>query len=162
MYFQWQISYHQTTEPFLQLVLGFLTKFLYIWDWIISCYKIQHFYKSAQCFRLWVYHDYSEQFYHAFLTGLFSGVNNVSVRSNLEVGEGRADVIVKNEYTNQAVVIELKITDSPKKAPAKCDEALQQIENNGYAVPLAEDEGYEVIQYGAVFYKKRCFIKKAE
>ena len=108
------------------------------------------------------YHDYSEQFYHAFLTGLFSGVNNVSVRSNLEVGEGRADVIVKNEYTNQAVVIELKITDSPKKAPAKCDEALQQIENNGYAVPLAEDEGYEVIQYGAVFYKKRCFIKKAE
>lgn len=106
------------------------------------------------------YHDYSEQFYHAFLTGLFSGVGNVSVRSNREVGEGRADIIVKNEYTNQAVVIELKITDSPAKATAKCDEALQQIEDNGYAVPLSEDEGYDVTVYGAVFYKKRCFIKK--
>lgn len=108
------------------------------------------------------YHDYSEQFYHAFLTGLFSGVGNVSVRSNREVGEGRADVIVKNEYTNQAVVIELKITDSPAKAAAKCDEALRQIEDKGYAVPLSEDEGYDVTVYGAVFYKKRCFIKKRE
>lgn len=106
------------------------------------------------------YHDYSEQFYHAFLTGLFSGVGNISVRSNREVGEGRADVIVKNEYTNQAVVIEVKITDSPQKAVAKCEEALKQIEDNGYTVPLSEDEGYEVIAYGAVFYKKRCFVKR--
>ena len=106
------------------------------------------------------YHDYSEQFYHAFLTGLFSGAANISVRSNREVGEGRADVIVRNEYTNQAVIIELKITDSPTKADAKCDEALRQIEDNGYAIPLSEDEGYNVTVYGAVFYKKRCFIKK--
>ena len=89
-------------------------------------------------------------------------MENVSVRSNRESGEGRADVIIKNEYTNQAVVIELKITDSPKNADAKCNEALKQIEDKGYTIPLSEDEGYDVTAYAAVFYKKRCFIKKAE
>ena len=39
------------------------------------------------------YHDYREDFYHAFLAGIFAGARYV-VESNREHGEGRSDVIV--------------------------------------------------------------------
>ena len=108
------------------------------------------------------YYDYSEQFYHAFLAGLLSGTKGISVKSNHESGEGRADIIIKNEYDNLAVVLEFKVANSPADAVVKCDQAIQQITDRGYAVPLVEDEGYEVISYGIAFYKKRCFVKKAD
>ena len=39
------------------------------------------------------YHDYREDFYHAFLAGIFTGAGYV-VESNKDHGEGRSDVIV--------------------------------------------------------------------
>ena len=41
------------------------------------------------------YHDYKEDFYHAFLAGIFTGAC-YSVDSNRELGEGRSDVVVRN------------------------------------------------------------------
>ena len=38
------------------------------------------------------YHDYKEDFYHAFLAGIFAGAG-YSVESNKEHGEGRSDTI---------------------------------------------------------------------
>ena len=37
------------------------------------------------------YHDYREDFYHAFLAGIFAGAGYM-VESNKEHGEGRSDV----------------------------------------------------------------------
>ena len=39
------------------------------------------------------YHDYKEDFYHAFLAGIFTGAGYM-VDSNKEHGEGRSDVAV--------------------------------------------------------------------
>ena len=39
------------------------------------------------------YHDYREDFYHAFLAGIFAGAGYI-VESNKEHGEGRSDVVV--------------------------------------------------------------------
>ena len=39
------------------------------------------------------YHDYREDFYHAFLAGIFTGAGYM-VQSNKEHGEGRSDLVV--------------------------------------------------------------------
>ena len=39
------------------------------------------------------YHDYKEDFYHAFLAGIFAGAG-YEVESNREHGEGRSDIII--------------------------------------------------------------------
>ena len=43
------------------------------------------------------YHDYKEDFYHAFLAGIFTGAGYM-VDSNKEHGEGRSDVVVLRFY----------------------------------------------------------------
>ena len=39
------------------------------------------------------YYDYREDFYHAFLAGIFAGAG-YSVESNREHGEGRSDIVI--------------------------------------------------------------------
>lgn len=41
------------------------------------------------------YYDYREDFYHAFLAGIFTGAG-YRVESNKEHGEGRSDIVVKD------------------------------------------------------------------
>ena len=117
------------------------------------------------------FYDYSESFYHAFLAGLFSGISDIGItanrkqgsiyiKSNREYGEGRADVVVENRTTNTAAVLEFKVADNIADISSMCDVALSQIHDIGYAESLQEEEGYDLICYGVIFYKKRCFIKK--
>ena len=117
------------------------------------------------------FYDYSESFYHAFLAGLLSGFGDISVtpkrkpgsisiKSNREYGEGRADVVIENRVTHTAAVLEFKVADNITDVSSMCDVALSQIHDIGYAEALQEDEGYDLISYGVIFYKKRCFIKK--
>ena len=117
------------------------------------------------------FYDYSESFYHAFLAGLFSGIGDIGVtpnhrpggihiKSNREYGEGRADVVIENRVTHTAAVLEFKVADNITDVSSMCDVALSQIHDIGYAEALQEDEGYDLISYGVIFYKKRCFIKK--
>jgi len=53
------------------------------------------------------YHDYHEDYYHAFLAGLFVGLG-YSVDSNRESGLGRFDVLVKDRKNRRAMLIEAK------------------------------------------------------
>ena len=46
------------------------------------------------------YHDYREDFYHAFLAGIFTGAGYV-VESNKEHGEGRSDIVVYDSVNGQ-------------------------------------------------------------
>ena len=106
------------------------------------------------------YYDYSENFYHAFTAGLFSAIRYYAVKSNYETGNGRSDIIIKNNPNLRAAILELKIAKNIADIPIKCDEALQQIKDRNYAQPLIDEEGLDVISYGVTFYKKKCFIKK--
>ena len=49
------------------------------------------------------YHDYREDFYHAFLAGIFAGAGYM-VESNKEHGEGRSDVIVFDSRNGRVAV----------------------------------------------------------
>ena len=53
------------------------------------------------------YYDYREDFYHAFLAGIFAGAG-YSVESNREHGEGRSDIVIYNDVTGQVAVFEAK------------------------------------------------------
>ena len=104
------------------------------------------------------YMDYHEDYYHAFLAGLFVGLG-YSVDSNKESGLGRFDVFVKDRRNRRAMLIEAKKSDTQAGMNADCDEALKQIEDKGYARSL--EPGYEKLtRYGIAFFQKSAMIKK--
>ena len=99
------------------------------------------------------YHDYREDFYHAFLAGIFAGAGYM-VKSNQEQGEGRSDVIVYDAANSRAVVFEAKYSRDSSQLETDCEKAIRQIDDKMYAEEL-EDDFDEVLCYGIAFYKKR-------
>ena len=104
------------------------------------------------------YHDYKEDFYHAFLAGILASFH-YSVESNREHGEGRSDIVVYDEENSRVVIFEAKVAKSPDELPKACDAALRQIEARKYAEDF-RDEYDEILCYGIAFYKKRCLVKR--
>ena len=104
------------------------------------------------------YHDYKEDFYHAFLAGLLSGVAGMKVESNRETGTGRSDVILKNPRMARVAVFEFKHANTEKQMNSKCDEAVKQIAKREYTFPFREETVYK---YGISFFQKKCLVKKA-
>ena len=116
---------------------------------------------STQLMDTISYFDYAENYYHGFLTGLLTGAGNYRVTSNRESGNGRPDIVMSTVAIRKGrvIILELKLADSVRTLEAKCNEALEQIENNKYAKPFT-DEGYPIVQkYGISFYKKECMVK---
>ena len=103
------------------------------------------------------YHDYKEDFYHAFLAGILASFH-YSVESNREHGEGRSDIVVYDEENSRVVIFEAKVAKSLDELPKACDAALRQIEARQYADDF-RDEYDEILCYGIAFYKKRCLVK---
>ena len=104
------------------------------------------------------YHDYKEDFYHAFLAGIFTGAG-YSVDSNRERGEGRSDVVVRNSSKGRVALFEAKYAKTLDGLEASCEAALQQIEERQYAKDFADDYD-DILCYGIAFYKKRCLVQK--
>ena len=103
------------------------------------------------------YHDYKEDFYHAFLAGILAGTG-CAVKSNREHGEGRSDVVVYNMEKRQVAIFEAKYAKTLDGLEASCDVALQQIEDRQYAKDFADDYD-DILCYGIAFYKKRCLVR---
>ena len=103
------------------------------------------------------YHDYKEDYYHAFLAGIFTGAG-YEVQSNKEHGEGRSDVVVFDSKDGRVAVFEAKYSKTLKQLEEDCSAAVQQIENRMYAKEF-EENGDEVFCYGIAFFKKRCLVK---
>lgn len=106
------------------------------------------------------YHDYKEDFYHAFLAGIFTGAG-YSVESNREHGEGRSDIVVYDTMNGRVAVFEAKLSRSVDRMEADCDTALEQITDRMYMKELEEDYD-QIFGYGIAFFKKRCLLKKIE
>ena len=104
------------------------------------------------------YHDYREDFYHAFLAGIFAGAGYM-VDSNKEHGEGRSDVVVYDTVNARVAVFEAKYTRALDKLESECDIALEQIDERMYAKEY-EDDYDDIMCYGISFFKKRCLVKK--
>ena len=103
------------------------------------------------------YHDYKEDFYHAFLAGIFAGARYI-VKSNREHGDGRSDVVVQDYDGNRIAVFEVKYSRRLEDLPYDCERAIKQIDVRRYGEEFAEDYS-TVICYGIAFYRKRCMVK---
>ena len=103
------------------------------------------------------YYDYRENFYYAFLAGIFAGAG-YSVETNREHGEGRSDIVIYNDVTGQVAVFEAKYSRKLEYLEKDCQKALDQINTKMYAKEF-EDAYEEVLCYGIAFYKKRCLVK---
>ena len=106
------------------------------------------------------YHDYREDFYHAFLAGIFAGAG-YEVDSNKEHGEGRSDVVVLDSEGDRVAIFEAKYSRTQDAMSKDCAAALEQIEDRQYAKEFEEDYD-SVLCYGIAFYKKRCLVKTPE
>lgn len=108
------------------------------------------------------YFDYKEDFYHAFVAGLFSGAGYL-VRTNLEQGTGRADIVVKDSRHRRAIIIEVKWSGKENANLEKeCAEAMNQIKEKQYAKNLLMKGYQNVLCYGAAFSGKLCLIQRAK
>ncbi len=103
------------------------------------------------------YHDYKEDFYHAFLAGIFAGAG-YEVDSNKEHGEGRSDVVVLDPEGDRVAIFEAKYSRTQDAMSKDCAAALQQIEDRQYAKEF-EDDYDSTLCYGIAFYKKRCLVR---
>ena len=103
------------------------------------------------------YHDYKEDFYHAFLAGIFAGAG-YEVDSNKEHGEGRSDVVVLDSEGDRVAIFEAKYSRTQDAMSKDCAAALEQIEDRQYAKEFEEDYD-SVLCYGIAFYKKRCLVR---
>ena len=109
---------------------------------------------------LWLtisYMDYHENFYHAFLAGIFVG-GGYKPKSNKERGLGRPDIDLRDKRKRSALIIETKRSETEEQMEYWCDEALRQIKNHEYDLHL--DEYEHILRYGIAFYKKKAMIKK--
>lgn len=104
------------------------------------------------------YHDYKEDFYHAFFAGVFAGAG-YAVESNREHGEGRSDIVVKDYAGDRVAVFEVKYSKRLKDLTEDCEKAIRQIDDRMYAEEFGDDYA-RVICYGIAFFKKRCLILK--
>lgn len=106
------------------------------------------------------YMDSRENFYHGFLLGVLSNLENYIVNSNREGGYGRYDICIRSLDVSQIpIILELKVSETFSGLDGACNAAIQQIEEKEYGRWLPE-EGYAgVLEYGIAFYKKQCRIK---
>lgn len=103
------------------------------------------------------YNDYHEDYYHAFLAGIFVG-RGYSVESNKEKGLGRPDILLKDKRNRRAIIIEAKKSKKESDMDKDCDEAIKQIITEKYAEGIY---GYTQIScYGISFFQKQAKVKK--
>ena len=106
------------------------------------------------------YFDNQESFYHGFLVGLFSGKK---IKSNREAMHGRFDLcILPKQIFQTALILECKHSKSVKELVSDAKEGVKQIIDNKYEDEIINDGYLHVKGYGISFYKKYCYIEKAQ
>lgn len=99
-----------------------------------------------------------ENVYHTFLVGLLAGNSGWLVKSNVEAGEGFADIIVETEDADAGMILELKYAKEAVSLAKACEKALAQIKERRYAEYLKNEGRNQMLFYGIAFYKKRCRV----
>lgn len=94
--------------------------------------------------------------YHNLLVGILTGNADWLVKSNVEAGEGFADIIVETEDPNAGIIVELKYTKNYDEMEQACRAALDQINDRRYQEYLLNDGRKDITLYGIAFCKKRC------
>lgn len=99
-----------------------------------------------------------ENSYHTFLAGMLTGNTDWVVKSNVEAGEGFADIIIKPQNPNDGIIFELMYSKEASGLDKACERAIKQIRDRRYLEYLKNDGRHNMIFYGIAFYKKRCKV----
>lgn len=99
-----------------------------------------------------------ENFYHGMLLGLLRGCPDWVVKSNVESGDGFADVLVKPDDPDMGIIIELKYSQTVSGLEKACEKAIAQIKERRYEEVFREEGRNKIWAYGMSFCKKRCMV----
>jgi hypothetical protein len=103
-----------------------------------------------------------ERVYHAFVLGLLTNLNDrYSIRSNLEAGYGRYDVLMSpKNLDNPGFVFEFKKFNPKKEKTVQetIQNALQQISDRQYATELREEQVKEIWGIGIAIQGKQVAL----
>lgn len=99
-----------------------------------------------------------ESSYHTLLVGLLAGNSDWLVKSNVEAGEGFADIVVETENPDSGIILELKYSREAAGLDKACEKAISQIKDRRYEGYLKNDGRHDLLLYGIAFYKKRCKV----
>ncbi len=102
-----------------------------------------------------------KNYYHGFLNGIFTNCkdNLGEYHSNIESGDGYADITFNNLGGTKACVIEIKVCKEKESRAKKANEAIAQILEKHYADAIFEDENITSVNaVGIAFSGKNCFI----
>ena len=103
-----------------------------------------------------------ENYYHGFLNGVFTNCSKdflSEYHSNYESGDGYADITFKSEFSEEAVIIEIKAAPVGSDLIPLSKNAIVQIESKNYAEPFLQNSMTQSIYaYGIAFAGKNCFI----
>ena len=92
----------------------------------------------------------TESMYHMMLLGIFSSFKMYEVKSNVETGLGRVDILMKKGDEEEYIVVELKAGSRFSRLDNILKEAKEQIKDKKYG----EDLNGEVIKIGIEFIGK--------
>ena len=96
--------------------------------------------------------------YHTLMIGLLAGNSDWLVKSNVEAGDGFADIVIETEDPTDGIIIELKYSREAAGMDKACERAVAQIRERRYAEYLKNDGRDNILLYGIAFYKKRCKV----
>ena len=102
-----------------------------------------------------------ENFYHGFLSGVFTNCSNfiTDFKSNSESGDGYADLMFVNKTGDKAVILEIKASSKIESVIEDANHAIKQIEDKGYAKSYTTNPFInEIYGIGISFYNKQCYI----
>ena len=102
--------------------------------------------------------------YHLFILGMLIQLKReYKVKSNLETGYGRTDVLVLPYDKNKlGFVFEFKVSKNIEELETKAEEALKQIDEKDYEVIMQDEKIEHYFKIGISFYKKDLAIKYEE
>lgn len=99
-----------------------------------------------------------ESSYHTLLVGLLVGNADWLVKSNVEAGDGFADIIVETEDFDAGIIIELRYSKTFSGMDKACEKAITQIKEKRYDEYLKNDDRHDIMIYGIAFCKKKCKV----
>ena len=102
--------------------------------------------------------------YHLFILGMLIQLKReYKVKSNLETGYGRTDVLVLPYDKNKlGFVFEFKVSKNIEELETKAEEALKQIDEKNYEMIMQDEKIEHYFKIGMSFYKKDLAIKYEE
>ena len=102
--------------------------------------------------------------YHLFILGMLIQLKReYKVKSNLETGYGRTDVLVLPYDKNKlGFVFEFKVSKNIEELETKAEEALKQIDEKNYEIIMQDEKIEHYFKIGISFYKKDLAIKYEE